>query len=100
MAKAQVKHQTKPKNVVYLKHNRRNSLDYDPIIEEICDIIHKSGKSAQEISQMTSKSTGGALKVARGTIDKWLKGDTKRPQNYTITWVLHVLGFERRVVKK
>lgn len=94
--------QQKPHNLVHLHRDRGyrfTDRDRDPVLEEICDLIDKSGLSAHAISELTAKSTGGALKIAEQTIAHWLNGTTRRPQNYTVTWVAHVLGYERRFIK-
>jgi hypothetical protein len=85
----------KPHNLLYLHRDRGYRFkDRDPVLEEICDIISKSGLSGFEISQLTASKAGG-FKVAPSTITKWLDGTTKKPQNFTVTWVGYVLGWRR-----
>lgn len=66
--------------------------DRDPVMEEICAIINQSQKSTVEISQLTAAA---GAKISAQTIDRWLNGTTRKPQNYTVTWVGYVLGWKR-----
>jgi hypothetical protein len=73
-------------------------VDRDPDLDFICDLIDKSGKTCREISQMVAKVSGGSANVSHSTIAKWLSTRTRRPQNYTITWVTYALGYKREWV--
>jgi hypothetical protein len=70
--------------------------DQDPVMEALCYAIDQSGLKAWEISQRTYKITHGVGRVADGTITRWLKGETKRPQNMTMDMVGFAIG-KRRV---
>lgn len=70
--------------------------DRDPAMEELCDLIDKSGMDVMQICREVSKATGGAYNVANSTIYNWLNGVTRRPSNYTMTWVGFALGYERK----
>jgi len=74
-------------------------VDRDPDLEEICNLITESGRSHYNISQQISKETGGAFSVSPATMDRWMDGKVRRPQNFTISWVSFALGYERRWVK-
>jgi IS30 family transposase len=73
--------------------------DRDPDLEDICNLITDSGLSPIEISSRISRETGGAYTVANQTIYRWLAGEVRRPQNYTMTWVAFALGYERKWTK-
>lgn len=91
----QTRKPNKPNNLVFINRDRGyRFVDRDPVMAEICTIVTDSGKTCEEISQLTSRASG-SLKVAPSTIRNWLNGKTIRPQNYTVTWVGYVLGWKR-----
>lgn len=63
---------------------------------ELRAIINQSEMSVPDIVKEVSRATGGAYNVGPTTIYNWLNGKTKRPQNYTMTWVGFALGVERK----
>jgi hypothetical protein len=67
----------------------------DPAMQELCDLIIQSGLSIHEITKRVRSVSSGQVNTGWGTIDNWLSGKTKRPQNFTMTWVGYALGFER-----
>lgn len=90
----------KTHNLVYLHRDRGYRFgERDPQLEHLCQLIYASEMSTRDISQSVSKSTGGAYTVSESTMTNWLNGKTKRPQNFTMTWVAFALGYERRWVK-
>ena len=94
--KATSARRTKVNNLVYLHRDRGYRFaDRDPDMIELCDIIDKSGLSVEAICGVVSKATGGAYSVSSSTIYNWLNGKTKRPQNYTMTWVGYAVGVRR-----
>lgn len=68
--------------------------DRDQDLEWLCAIIEKSGLSSRDISTKTA-SVGEWARVSPQTIDRWLNGKTRRPQNFTLTWVAYVLGYSK-----
>lgn len=70
--------------------------DRDPAMEQLCDLIHQSEMSIDDIVKVVSGATGGAYRVSPTTIYNWLNGKTKRPQSYTMGWVGYALGYERK----
>jgi hypothetical protein len=83
-------------NLAFLNRDRGYRFtDRDPVLEEICNIITQSGKSAYEISELTASESHNTNKISANTISNWLNGKTKKPQNYTVTWVGYVLGYRR-----
>lgn len=87
----------RPNNLAYLRRDRGyRFLDRDPELEEVCSIVSKSGLSSAEISSKITQLSKSSASVAPTTIDNWLSGKTKRPQNYTLTWVMSALGYERK----
>jgi len=73
--------------------------DRDPDMEWLCNEITRSGKSVGDITQDVREASKGASQVSYGTIQNWLNGKTRRPQNFTLTWVSYALGYERRWTK-
>jgi hypothetical protein len=97
MAKAKV---TNVHRLEFLHRDRGYRFqDRDPQMIELCDLIDKSGMSVSQIIQTVVKATGGAYRVGRSTIDNWLNGKTRRPQNMTLSWVAYAIGYERRWIK-
>ena len=91
---------SKPHNLVYLQRDRGYRFeDRDPAMEELCDLIDKSGMSVGDIVKQTHKATNGVYAVSPGTINNWLSGQTRRPQNLTLTWVGYALGYQRKWTK-
>lgn len=70
--------------------------DRDPAMEELCDLIHKSGFTVARIVAEVNKATAGAYNISPSTINNWLSGKTRRPQNLTMSWVGFAIGYERR----
>ena len=77
--------------------NYRWTDQHDPVLREVTDLIVQSGLSVGDIIEKVLDAHGPHLAYA--TIDNWLTGKTRRPQNFTITWVTFALGYERRFVK-
>jgi hypothetical protein len=44
---------------------------------------------------MVNALSHGQVRTAHGTVDNWLSGKTRRPQNFTLTWVGYALGYVR-----
>lgn len=70
----------------------------DPDLAWLCEQIHSSGLKTWEIVERVANLSNGSVWISDTTIDNWLKGKTRRPQNWTLTWVSRALGFERRFV--
>jgi hypothetical protein len=70
--------------------------DHDEDLIFIANLISKSGKSAAEIARDVAKLSYGVYIPSPSTLDNWLNGKTKKPQNFTLTWVAAALGFERK----
>jgi hypothetical protein len=86
-----------PHNLVYLNRDKGYRFkDRDPVLEEVTNLIEKSGLSTNAISELTAKVSHNTVKVSPGTMDRWLNGKTFKPQNYTVSWVGYALGYERR----
>jgi hypothetical protein len=84
-------------NVVHLHRDRGYRwTDRDPAMEELCDIIDKSGLSIAQIVEKVYDATNGVYSVSNSTIAKWLDGTTRRPSNFCLTWVGYALGVQRK----
>jgi len=73
--------------------------DRDPDLEWVCNEITASGLSTIEISREIYRATGTTYTVSPSTMDKWLAGKVRRPQNMTLSWVAYGLGYQRRWIK-
>jgi transcriptional regulator with XRE-family HTH domain len=69
-------------------------VDRDPVLDEVARMIIDSGLSVSEIIERIEAISDTAT-VSYSTIANWLSGKTKRPQNYTVTWVALALGYTR-----
>jgi hypothetical protein len=72
--------------------------DRDPVMDDVCRMITDSGLSLKAISDLTA-GVGSWARVVPGTMKRWLDGRTRKPQNFTVTWVAYVLGFERKWIR-
>lgn len=73
--------------------------DYDPILEEVRAAIRDSELTVSEILEKVLDASGNAVNLSYATVAHWLDGKTRRPQNYTLTWVLFAIGIERPLVR-
>jgi IS30 family transposase len=76
------------KRARYYQHN-----DADPDLTAICDLVLQSGLTSYQIVAHVRELHGT---VGHSTIDRWLEGKVRRPQNLTISWVGFALGYERK----
>lgn len=87
-------------NVHRLDHLHRDRgyrfRDRDPDMEELCDLIEKSGLSVGDIIERVLDQSSNRVSISYTTISNWLSGKTRRPQNFTMTWVARALGYERK----
>jgi len=89
-----------PNNLVHLHRDRGYRWeDRDPDMEWLCDMIDKSGLSIGDIIERVLDVSNNSVSVSYSTISNWLSGKTRRPQNYTLTWVAHAIGYERKWVE-
>jgi hypothetical protein len=78
------------RNLTHLHRDRGyRFVDRDPVLDEVCRLITDSGLSSQTIAMRSG--------VSAQTINSWLGGRTKRPQNLTVDHVLLALGYRRMV---
>ena len=96
MAKAKAKltvvqgGRNKPRNLAHVTRDRGYRWsERDPILDEVCRLITNSGLSAAAVA--------ARAEITAATVNAWLSGHTKRPQNATIDAVLRALGFRRRI---
>lgn len=86
-----------------LSHVRRDRgyrfTDRDPDMEYISNLVTRSELSVTGICEKVARISGGAYRISEATINNWMNGKTKRPQNFTLSWVAHALGYERRWTK-
>ena len=97
MARAQVKSSVaKPHKLSLITKDRGYRFtDRDPDLEFVCNAITASQLTTAQLSSAVNKISSGAANVHSTTIDYWLSGRTRRPQNFTITWVMQALGYKR-----
>ena len=70
-----------------------NWLDRDPEMDLIQAAIADSGMTLEQIERETEKH---GHRVSRYTLMSWCYGDTRRPQNMTMSVVMSVLGWNKR----
>jgi hypothetical protein len=73
--------------------------DRDPDMEWICNIITQSGKDIGDVIESVLDVSGNQVHVSYSMIAKWMNGKTKKPRNFSITWVSRGLGYERKWTK-
>ncbi len=88
------------RNLAHVKRDKGYRFnDRDPVLDEICRLITDSGLPTYEISRRTKSLSKGVCSIGHTTMNKWLNGETRKPQNFTITWVASALGYTRKFVK-
>ena len=71
------------------------NVDKDPDLSAIGDLLIKDGRSLKDIAAHAHEVS--AIGVSYQTLHRWIYGDTKRPQNMTMTIALRALGYERTI---
>ena len=74
-----------------------NWKDRDPEMDLLHMAIAESGLTPEQIEDATEKLNH---RVSRFTVMAWLWGDTKRPQNTTMTMVMLACGYDKHWVKR
>jgi hypothetical protein len=74
-----------------------NWIDKDPDLDMVKYAIEESGMTLEQIEQATEAHSH---KVSRYTLLNWYFGETRRPQNATISTVMAVLGWDRPWTRK
>src|ERR1700757_1433278 len=82
-------------NTRHAKTSYYRFTDPDPDMQWVCERIIESGMSIGEIVSAVYERSNHGVTIAGSTIDKWLKGKTRRPQNFTLTWVALGLGYRK-----
>ena len=91
----------KPHNLVHLHRDRGYRFtDRDPDLEFICDVIQKSELSVGDILERVLDVSNNSVHLSYTCVNNWLSGKTRRPQNFTLTWVAFALGLERTWISK
>jgi hypothetical protein len=70
-----------------------NWVDRDPEMDLIHAAIADSGMTLEQIERETEKV---GHRVSRYTLMAWVFGETRRPQNMTMSVVMSVLGYNKR----
>jgi hypothetical protein len=87
-------------NLAHIKRDRGYRFqERDPDMEWICQLIMQSGKGISEVLEDVLDVSNNQVHISYGTIAKWLDGKTKRPQNFTLTWVALALGYQKNWLK-
>jgi hypothetical protein len=63
----------------------------DPVITQVLNLIDESGLNDHQVAIRSD--------ISPQTIKNWRDGVTRRPQNYTLDWVLRTLGYTRAIIK-
>jgi hypothetical protein len=67
--------------------------DVDPAVEELASLIQRSKLSDAQIAAKVGEHRHSRMSVS--TVTKIRELETKRPSNFTLTWIGWVLGFRR-----
>lgn len=90
----------RPRRLEHLKRDRGyRFVDRDPVLDEITRMITDSGLDVGEIIDRVLDASSGSVHLSYATISNWLSRKTRRPQNFTVTWVATALGYQRQFVK-
>lgn len=79
------------KRVVKMRLYKTYDYKYDPVIEQVLEILQNAEMKFQQASDLSGVSTS--------TIRNWNKGKTRRPQNTTIEAVGRACGYGRKWTK-
>lgn len=96
------KSKTRRNNVYYMDRvtaYRWDRAEPDTDMQWICDRIIEQGLTAADVVRRVYEASNHGILLHYKTIEKWLDGTTRKPQNVTLTWVSIALGYERRWVK-
>lgn len=66
-------------------------IDKDPVIDRVRTLVQREGLTRKQLELISG------VKVS--TLRGWFEGQTKRPQNATVTAVVHAMGYASRFVK-
>ena len=69
------------------------SLGLDPDHEQLAALLQRSGLSDAEIAKRVGAARGHAMTVS--TVTNLRELATRRPQNFTLTWVGWAIGYSR-----
>jgi hypothetical protein len=85
-----------PNNIALADRSEKyRYVEKDPDMEFVASRILESGRSPEWIETETEKN---GHKVSSAAIIGWLYGKTRRPQNYTMSNVMMVLGYRKEWV--
>lgn len=81
----------RPNNLSHVHRDRGyRFVDRDPVMQQVTEAITSCGRSLAWVSARSG--------VSVGTLQNWMNGSTRRPQNLTVTFVMRALGFEHKFV--
>lgn len=89
----------RPRNINQPSSRYYRFKDADPVLLTVCNLIEDSGLKSTEIVGSVYKATNSVYAPSPSTIDRWLAGGVKKPQNFIVDWVLFALGYERVIVR-
>jgi hypothetical protein len=99
MTKSNVR-QLRPRNLAHVTRDRGYRwTDRDPVLDEITRLITDSGLGVGDLIERVLDASNNQVHLSYSTISNWLNGQTRRPQNFTVTWVAAALGYRREFVK-
>lgn len=88
------------RNLAHVKRDRGYRwTDRDPVLDEITRLITDSGLGIGELIERVLNASNNQVHLSYATISNWLSGKTRKPQNFTVTWVAAALGYRREFVK-
>lgn len=68
-------------------------VDVDEAVEELAALLQRSGMTDEAIAVEVSRVRGH--KMSPGTVRRVRELATRRPQNFTLTWIGWAIGYRR-----
>jgi hypothetical protein len=72
-------------------------IDRDPEMDLVHAAIAESGMTLEQIEEETIKL---GHRVSKFTLMSWVFGDTRRPQNVTLTMVMLACGYDKHWIRR
>jgi len=83
-------------NLTYLSRDKGYRFKtQDPDLEFITNLITKSNLNISDILEKILDLSNNSVYISYSTILNWQNGKTRRPQNFTLTWIARALGYEK-----
>src|SRR4051812_50020520 len=87
-------------NILSFRDTGYRYSDRDPDLSFIISAIHQSNLSISELQERCLDATNNTGWIAYTTINNWLTGKTRRPQNRSLNIVAQALGYTRQWTRR